>query len=102
MEAAHRATRVVPSDVRLRHLESNAGGGQLVTAEGAREEATLVVLRLEVDEEGARHRSGADLHAGGSTTSSCGTATTKRPPHSPTARICPTISSRRFQGRIST
>jgi hypothetical protein len=102
VESAQRRARQVGGDVRLCHLEGGAGGRELVATEDAREGAALVAPRLEVDQESSGNRGRAQLHAGGSETSSLGTATTNRPPQSPIAFICSTISERRFQGRMRT
>ena len=74
------------------------GGSELARAGGAREEAAVVGQRLDLDEEGPLDAEADELH------SSCtpGIATTKRPPQSRIAAICPAISARRFHGRMRT
>ena len=85
VQASQCAALTVRGQVALHESRQQTMSGELVFAEGTREESALVFPPLQVEHPHARDRGLGEVHA---STSSDGIATTKRPPHSRNSAFC--------------
>src|SRR5260370_25397906 len=99
VQAAQGASLAVVGDVALDERWVEPAATELFLAPAPREEAALIRYRLDLDDVCAFDGSWQELH---SMISRRGMGTTNWPPQSRTQPSCVRISSRIFQGRIST
>src|SRR5213593_2961488 len=99
VHAAQRAPRAVLGEIALHHARVETVRRELARAERARKRTPLVAVRLHLDQERTGDHCLAEGHG---ITVASGIGTTNFPPHSRIPAICETISSLKFQGRIST
>jgi hypothetical protein len=99
MQASERAGRLVEGDVALSDSRVEPERLEFVHAEAAREEAAPIIESFELHGIKPRTRR---LDESQSSTLTSGIGTTNLPPQVAMPDICAAISSRRFQGRMST